>query len=312
MAGLDISATTVAIWTAIGVTPATQAEIDAIAALTDAGLPGAYVKFLETYGFVTWPDGSDATFDTANGQGDIHAMLTPTSVEISFDLIPPGYLPIAGDYSGHALILLQMTPPAGSVWYVEDGDAPEFIAPDSVTFLANLAPAESIPQFEKWPGTPVTDAATGFTIAQETRDAWAAYGTGSTPEPADELADIEDTLGQPLPEALRSFLTTYGYVAFFGDAIATFALPDGAGQAQEDISVIYSTAVLPRALPLDPGASLPFASTGTDAGTLLIGLQGEENGRIYWQKEASAVPVLVADDLRGFLADLYRERQLNE
>lgn len=312
MAGLDISAATVAIWTAVGVTPATQVEIDAIAALADAKLPAAYVEFLETYGFATWPDGSDARFDTAHGQGDIYAMLTPTSVEISLDLIPSDYLPIARDYSGHAVVLLQMTPPVGSVWFVEDNDEPEFIAPDFETFLANLAPERSTPQLEKWSGTPVTDAATGFTIAQETRDAWAAYGTGNRPEPADELAAIEDKLGQPLPEALRTFLTTYGYVSFFGDAIATFELPDGTGQAQEDISVVYSTAVLPRALPLDPGAPLPFASTITDTGTLLIGLQGDDSGRIYWQKEAGATPVLVTDDLRKFLADLYQERQIDE
>lgn len=312
MADLNISAVTLAVWASSGTTPAPADDIAQIASLAGADLPADYVLFLETHGFATWDDGTDAYYDTPAGRRDIFFMLTPDLVKNSVDLVPDGYLPIAQDYSGHGFVTLQTTPPAGSVWHVEDSDVPTLIAPDFASFLATLAPAEDTPKTERWQGTPVTDAATGFTIAQETRDAWAAYGTGATPEPADELAAIEQTLGQDLPEALRSFLTTYGYVTFFGDAIATFALPEGAGQAQEDVSVIYSTAVLPRALPLDPGAHLPFASTATDTGSLTIGLQGADEGRIFWQADAKALPVPVADDLRAFLADLYRERPVHE
>ena len=123
---------------------------------------------------------------------------------------------------------------------------------------------------------------------------------------------IETTLGRPLPEALRTFLTTYGYVSYFGDAIATFDLPDGAGQAYDFISVIYSTAVLPRSLPLQVDAPLPFASTALDEGELLIGMTPADEGHIYWLGNTSAKPVHVADDLRGFLAGLYQERAIDE
>lgn len=312
MSGFDISAATLAIWAASGTVPASGDDIARIAALANAPLPADYVLFLETHGFATWDDGTDAFYETTAGRGDIFAMLTPEQVATSVDLVPSGYLPIAGDYGGHAFVALQMTPPIGSVWHIENNDDPALIAPDFATFLAGLSPDEAAPRTERWRGSPVTDAATGFTIAQETRAAWEAYGTGSTPEPADELAAIEETLGHPLPEALRTFLTTYGYVTFFGDAIATFALPDGVGLAQENLSVIYSTALLPRALPLEPGAPLPFASTITDTGSLLIGLDGADAGRIYWRADARAPLVPVAADLRTFLAELYKERPVDE
>lgn len=311
MTELTLSAVTLAFWTAAGVTPASEAEIARIAGLADGDLPSGYVTFLETYGFPGWPDGSDAAFVSDLGPGAIRAMLDADAIGrvLDLDLVPPGHLPIADDGSGHGFVALRTdAAEAGSVWHVDDGGETGRIAPDFASFLADLAPDADPPEPDRHRGTPVHDPATGFTIAQETREAWAAYDTGSTPEPAGELAAIEDALGRPLPEALRTFLTTYGYVTFFGEAVATFDLPPAAGQPYDFLSVIYSTAVLSRSLPERPGAPLPFASTALPQGSLLIGLTSEDEGRIYWRGSEDGVPVPVAHDLRAFLADLYTIR----
>ncbi|WP_308915781.1 SMI1/KNR4 family protein [Jannaschia sp. LMIT008] len=309
MADLSLSAATLALWAAAGVTPATQAEVARIAAAAGAPLAPNYVTFLKTYGFPAWPEGSDSGFVSDLGPGTILAMLDPASVERSQAFVPADHLPVASDYSGHGFVTLRLREPdSGSVWYVGDEGDPGWIAPDFASFLTGLTPdAESLPA-ERDRGTPVEDTQTGFTLARETRDAWAAYGTGATPEPPDELAAIEDALGRPLPEALRTFLTTFGYVTFFGDAFATFDLPPGAGQPYDFVSVIYSTAVLMRSLPDAKGAPLPFASTALPEGSLLIGMTEEDEGRIYWRGTDTGAPVPVSPDLRTFLANLFTLR----
>lgn len=307
MAGFDLPAATLAVWAAAGTPPATEAEVAAIAALAEGPLPEAYADLLTNYGFVDFAEVPQNRFDSPRGGDALGRMLG--AGDIAFILESPdfdfakGVLPILDDASGHGLVLIRTAPPAGAILHSYDGAPPVEIAPDLPSFLAGLT-ALTEPAVLRDTGTPVTDPDTGFTIAAETREAWATYGTGSTPEPAEELADIEATLGRPLPEALRRFLTTYGYVTYFGKAPATFDLPGG-GQAQ--LSTIYSTAVLPRALPLDPGAPLPFASTGIDESELLIGMGPEDEGVIYWRPGPGAEPVRVGADLRAFLAGLYRE-----
>ncbi len=307
MAGFDLPAATLAVWAAAGTPPATGAEVAAIADLAADPLPAAYVAFLTTYGFVDFGGVPQNHFASPEGGDALGAMLRAediASIRRSPDFdFPCSVLPILDDTSGHGLLLIRTAPPAGAILHSYDGGPPVELAPDLPAFLAGLT-ALAEPAVRRDTGTPVTDPDTGFTIAAETREAWATYGTGSTPEPADELAEIEATLGRPLPEALRTFLTTYGYVTYFGDAPATFDLPGG-GQAR--LSTIYSTAVLPRALPLEPGAPLPFASTGTDESELLIGMGAETEGVISWRPDPGTAPVRVADDLRGFLARLYRE-----
>lgn len=312
MADFGLSAATLALWVASGVVPATDDEVLEIETLASAALPSSYVLFLKTYGFTSWAEASEVYFDTESGQGDIFALMPPSQVASSMDYTPAGFLPIAGDYSGHALILLRMTPPRGSVWYLYDDGPAQFVQDDWAGFLASLQSAPSEPKFERWQGTPVTDAATGFTIADETRAAWQIYGTGATPEPADELAAIEIALDRPLPEALRTFLTHYGYVTYFGEAIASFALPPQAGREEDAVSVIYSTTVLRNALPVKEGAPLPFASTELMDGSLLIGLTPADEGQIYWQPDADVAPVKIAEDLRSFLAGLYVKRLVDD
>ena len=312
MADFVLSAATLALWVASGIVPATDDEILEIETLAGAPLPSSYVLFLKTYGFTSWADASEVYFDTQTGQGDIFALMPPSQVASSMDYAPTGFLPIAGDYSGHALILLRMAPPSGSVWYLYDDGPAQIVQDDWAGFLASLQAPPAEPTFERWQGTPVTDATTGFTIAQETRSAWQIYGTGATPEPADELAAIEKALDRPLPEALRTFLTHYGYVTYFGDAIASFALPPEAGPEEDALSVIYSTAVLGNALPAEDGAPLPFASTELTDGSLLIGITPADEGQIYWQPVEGVAPVKIAEDLRSFLAGLYVKRPIDD
>ena len=307
-----LSAATIALWSAIGISAASADDVAGISALYGAELPADYVDFLRTYGFATWHDGAPSRFDLHTGEGDIQSMLTLEQMEASLPYVASGFLPVAGDYSGHAFIMLRMTPPDGSVWYQYDNDDPVLIAESFGAFLADLHDGAAPPDVEKWRGTPITDAATGFTIAQETREAWAAYGTGATPEPADEIQAIEASLDRALPEALRTFLSTYGYVTFFGDALATFDLPAGAGQAQDQISVIYSTVVLQRNLPIGAGDPFPFASTALPDGTLSVRLDGDDAGQVLWQPGPETPPIPVADDLRTFLAGLYTERPVDE
>lgn len=312
MADFGLSAATLALWVASGIVPATDAEILEIETLAQAPLPPNYVLFLKTYGFASWVDASEVYFDTGTEQGDIFALMPPSQVARSIDYAPTGFLPIAGDYSGHALILLRMTPPTGSVWYIYDDGPAQFVQDDWAEFLVSLRANPSEPKLEQWQGTPVMDSATGFTIADETRSAWQVYGTGATPEPADELASIETALDRPLPEALRTFLTHYGYVTYFGEAIASFALPPETGREEDAVSVIYSTTVLRNALPVIDGAPLPFASTELMDGSLLIGLTPTDEGQIYWRPDADMAPVKIAEDLRSFLASLYVKRPVDD
>ncbi|MEM9436629.1 MAG: SMI1/KNR4 family protein [Pseudomonadota bacterium] len=312
MAGLEIPAIVLALWASAGTPPATQEDITAIRDLAGSDLPADYVTFLETYGFVSWSGADAVHFNAGEERADIAFMLSPSEIALSVDLAADGFLPIAGDYSGHALILLQTDPPTGAVWYQYDLDDPIRVSADFAAFVSGLTGKPEPPRIEKWYGTRAIDEQTGFTLAAETREAWAAYGTGSTPEPADELESIETTLGRALPEALRTFLSTYGYVTYFGDIPAAFPLPKGSGQDQDVLSVIYSTSVLMRSLPTAAGTPLPFASTALPEGSLLIGLSAEDEGVIYWQMNATSAPVRIADDLRSFLAGLYLERPIDE
>lgn len=309
MATFDLPAVTLALWAASGAMPATESEIAAIAALSGAELPADYVAFLRMYGFVSWSDEVPARFDSTLGGGTVSELLRVQNMAyVMPDQVPEGFLPVAGEYGGHDLLLMRMSPPVGEIWHLNDSAEIARVAPDFTTFVEGLYSPRQ-PQTIRWTGTPERDPATGFVIAAETRAAWASYYTGSTPEPADELAAIEADLGRPLPEALRSFLTTYGYVTFFGpDIPVDFDLPPEAGAKRDTLSVIYSTAVLPRALPLAESAPLPFGSTARDGAEVLIGLGPKDEGRIYWRADDGAVPVPVADDLRSFLAGLYLER----
>lgn len=312
MAGFDISAATLAVWMGAGLTPATDVQIAQIRDMAGVTLPADYVSFLSTYGFASWGEGTDARFVSDLGGGHVSGLLSPENITFARGVTPDGYLPVASEYGGHDLVLMELVPNVGQIWHLNDSDELAQIADTFSAFVEGLTPDAAPAATEKWFGTRVEDPETGFVIAEETRAAWATYYTGSTPEPEGELKAIEATLGRPLPEALRTFLTTYGYVSYFGDAIATFDLPAGAGQAQDFISVIYSTAVLPRALPLADGGPLPFASTALKDGELLIGVTPDDAGQIFWRRTKSGVPVQVADDLRSFLASMYQERAADE
>ncbi|MEM6276797.1 MAG: SMI1/KNR4 family protein [Pseudomonadota bacterium] len=286
-------------WTAKGVVPARDDEIAALKELWGGQLPEPDERFLLTYGFVSWTSDLPASFKCDVGEADIREMFTPSSVRNCIDLLPDAYLAIAGDYSGHGLILLAKAD--GSVWFEEDGDLVQ-VAKDFDAFLAILYRAVDPDARAPWYGSPERDRQSGFHIAPQTRTAWAAYGTGDMPEPESELAEIEAALGRPLPEALRTFLSRFGHVCYFGDAIATFACPRG----QEDqVSIIYAATVLRRSLPSPQGAALPFASTAREGGELLIGLDPENEGRIYWRCDETPDLAKVSDDLRTFLGSLY-------
>ncbi len=122
---------------------ATDQDIADLEAFMPGGVPAPYAEFIRTHGYVVFSmdfaDSFDAAFteggQTVIRQGSVayimtaaraiaaHGLSTRESPGEGLPSFPPNYLPVGGD-AGRALVLLEMTPEPGRVWYWPDRDEP--------------------------------------------------------------------------------------------------------------------------------------------------------------------------------------------
>lgn len=283
----------------------TDQKLQEIAAIAGGPLPEDYVRYVRQYGFRSWEDGEPSRFDG----GDISVLLIPDWIRNmeEYAEFPEGQqvLPVAGDYSGHGTLFLEIAPVAGQVWFRSDLDDPIVVADSFSAFIEGLHHREAPPEppeptYETLTGE--IDPATGFAISDRLREIWKTYGTGDG-ETQDSLDDLAAHIGQPLPEAYRKFLLACGAVYFGGQV--SFPLPLEAGATRDSLSSVYAPEYLLRQSVQDP---MPFALGGLMDSEWLIGLTGAAKGQIFWREDTEKNPVRAAPDLYSFIAGLQLER----
>ena len=129
-------------WDLNGDPKATDEDIARLEAHIGAELPSEYAEFIRTYGFVAFSmdmnDGFDAAYEEGTGtvtrRGSIAYLMDPDRIVLThrtaareapdegYPMFPANFLPVAGDV-GEGLVLLELSPKSGQVWYWPQRDA---------------------------------------------------------------------------------------------------------------------------------------------------------------------------------------------
>lgn len=165
-------------WEASGEPIASRDDIDRMEQELGVKLPTAYVNFVMTYGFVCFGRDKDRTdnflyreeLDSSSPAeyGSITFLKNPERVVMAYNIMtstedpddptlpafPKEYIPVGGD-AGQGLILLEMSPEHGRVWYwgeekmewrwgTEGNTKLGFVADNFYDFINNLLPRKDV------------------------------------------------------------------------------------------------------------------------------------------------------------------------
>jgi len=164
----EIPAATLSFWNRLNLAPATEDQIAAISQQAPGALPGDYVAFLRTYGFVRWmltvPDQFTYVRRSAGGQEErstsVAHLETPESIarkmthawsdqpELGLPCWPEGVMPLAGNAGADQVLFdfrgdapsIAFWQGSGDVWGYGANTELWQVAPSFADFIQSLRP----------------------------------------------------------------------------------------------------------------------------------------------------------------------------